>query len=405
MSLLSKTVCAATLVLALAGCATWQPPSDISDAGLRERAVSATNREVRVSAAVLSAADSRRMFGTDLTQYSIQVVWIEVRNQTRQPLWLLRPGTDPDYYSPLEVAWALHQPLAEEINTRIDEHFEKLGFQNPIEPSATRAGVLFTHPQHGTKLVNIDLFATKTLIPFTLFLPVPDDAQNPNFARSLYRYPNSEITDYKDLAALRPALERLRCCATDVNGTGPGDPVNGVLVGRLPDVASALVRRGYHRDTQTVDRVQRVFGREPDFVLRKQAQGGSPATWIRGWLTPISFERQDVYLIQVGRPVGGRFAPKDSESTVLHDDVDEARNLFIQDAMYSGGLSKLGFVSGVGPACLTAPRTTFGGAHYHTDGLRAVLFFAARPISLSDVEMLDWVPFLERGEGSVDPCS
>jgi hypothetical protein len=28
--------------------------------------------------------------------------------------------------------------------------------------------------------------------------------------------------------------------------------------------------------------------------------------------------------------------------------------------------------------------------------LRAVLFFATRPLSLSDVEFLDWVPYLDR---------
>ncbi len=79
---------------------------------------------------------------------------------------------------------------------------------------------------------------------------------------------------------------------------------------------------------------------------------------------------------------------------MLHDDVDEARNLMIQDMMYSGGLDKLGFATGVGSASPTHPRTTLGGARYHTDGLRAVLFLATRPLSLSDVEFLDWAPYL-----------
>jgi hypothetical protein len=80
--------------------------------------------------------------------------------------------------------------------------------------------------------------------------------------------------------------------------------------------------------------------------------------------------------------------------------VDEARNLLIQDMMYAGGLEKLGFVTGVGQASRTQPRTTLSGAHYHTDGLRAVLFFATRPLSLSDVEILDWVPYMERREAA-----
>ena len=58
-------------------------------------------------------------------------------------------------------------------------------------------------------------------------------------------------------------------------------------------------------------------------------------------------------------------------------------------------------IPGVGAVAETRPRTALNGAHYHTDGLRAVLFFATRPLSLSDVEMLDWVPYLERGEAVV----
>jgi hypothetical protein len=54
--------------------------------------------------------------------------------------------------------------------------------------------------------------------------------------------------------------------------------------------------------------------------------------------------------------VGGRFAPLDQENMVLHDDVDEARNLLIQDMMYSGGLEKLGLVTGVGSVPQAHPK-------------------------------------------------
>ena len=80
----------------------------------------------------------------------------------------------------------------------------------------------------------------------------------------------------------------------------------------------------------------------------------------------------------------------------MHEDVDEARNLLIQDLMYSAGLDKLGFVTGVGPASQAQSRATSSGAHYFSDGLRAVLFFATRPLSLSEVEMLDWEAYLDR---------
>ena len=135
---LGNAACAASISLALVGCATWQAPAEVSDAALRARAMSATERDVRVTAAVLSAEDSRRMFGADVNKTGVQSVWIEVQNRTSQPLWLLRSGTDPDYFSPLEVAWSMHTPLAGGTNASIDDHFDRLGFKNPIPPGATR---------------------------------------------------------------------------------------------------------------------------------------------------------------------------------------------------------------------------------------------------------------------------
>ncbi|MBN3761523.1 LssY C-terminal domain-containing protein [Burkholderia sp. Ac-20365] len=388
----------AALVLAIVGCSTWQAPPHADDGPLRTRAVSATNRNVRVSATVLGSEDSERMFGADVTRARVQPVWVEVQNETSQPLWLLRSGTDPDYFSPHEVAWSLHTLLGGATNTRIDDYFSSLGFKNPIPAGETRAGILFTNPDRVTKLVNIDLFGSQTLIPFTLSLRVPGSESDPQLAQAPFAYTETEITDCPDLASLRVALERLPCCATNADGTVNADPLNAVLIGQLADVGSALVRRNYRRNLRESDAVQRVFGRNADAVGRKQAQAGAPATWIRAWLVPIRFQGQPVYVAQVGRPVGGRFAPRDETQPILHSNVDEARNFLIQDLMYSGGLDKLGFVYGVGEATREHPRTTLDNATYYTDGLRAVMFFATRPLSFSDVQVLDWVPYLEQRE-------
>jgi hypothetical protein len=365
------------LVVALAGCSTWQAPAEVSDSGLRERSISATSQDVRVSAAVLSAADARRLFGTDLSG-QVQPVWVEIHNATAQPKWLLRTGTDPDYFSPLEVAWSAHATLGGSANAAIDEHFDKLGFKNPIRPGETRAGIIFTNPERGIKLLNVDVLGPQALVPFTLFLPVPQDsaAAGATAEQALFRYPASEVTDYRELAELRAALERLPAAATQ------GEPLNAVLVGELEDIAAAMVRRNYRRDARAADMAHQVFGRSPDVVLRKQAEARAPATWIRGWRAPVTFEGRAVYVGQVGRPVGGRFAPADATDLRAHADVDEARNLVVQDMMYSGGLDKLGFAHGA-------------AAGERSDGLRAVLFFATRPLSLADVEILEWVPIVK----------
>lgn len=384
LSLLHRVLAQAALSLALVGCATWQAPPGVDDATLRARATTETARDdVRVSALVMGAETSRRMFGTDIEKANVQPIWLEVENRSSQTLWLLRSGTDPDYFSPLEVAWSMHRALAGRANAKIDENVQAAAFENPIPPGATHAGVIFINPQRGTMLVNIDLFGRKTLIPFSLFLH-PDDHVGP--PPLTFQHPQAQLVDYKDLDALRSALERLPCCATNTGRSTPGDPLNVVLIGAMADIGAATVRRNYRRDLRQADRDQRVFAREADIVGRKQAQTGSSATWIRVWATPMLFDGKPVYVAQVGRPVGGRFASGEARSTVLHDDVDEARNFMVQDMIYSGGVEKLGFITGAGEA----------GAHYHTDGLRAVLFFGTRPLSLSDVEVLDWAPFQER---------
>jgi hypothetical protein len=171
-----------------------------------------------------------------------------------------------------------------------------------------------------------------------------------------------------------------------------GDPLNVVLVGTFVDVAAAVVRRGYRRAPLPFDNDQRLFGRPPDFIVRKSGQGGVPAQWMRSWVAPLSYRGQPVFLVQAGRPLGGRFAVAADRDLVLHPDVDEVRNLVIQDLMYSGGLAKLGFATGVGAASVAQPRESLAGTRYHTDGARAVMFFATRPRDLSDVEFLDWIP-------------
>lgn len=387
----------AVLVLALAGCTSWQIPTEVDDLALRARAVSATEQEVRLSAAVLGTDDSRRMFGVDVNGTGIQPVWVQVENKSPQMLWLLRAGTDPDYFSSLEVAWSLHAPLASANNAALDEHFDRLGFQNPIPPGATRAGIIFANPHRRTRLLNVDLVGQRRIIPFTLFLPVPDETPDVGLIQIRERYAKTESPEYADPDALRAALEQLPGYGTGADGTASGDPANVVMVGELADIGAALVRRGFRRDTMDVDNAQRLFGRAPDVVVRKAGQGGVPANWLRLWLAPLRYQGHAIFLVQTGRPVGGRFAVAEGKDLMLHPDVDEARNLLIQDLLYSGGLAKLGFVGGVGAATVTRPRDSLAGTNYYTDGLRAVMFFATRPLALSDVQILDWTPLPHRG--------
>lgn len=378
-------------MLLLSACATWQAPTDTSDAPLRARAMTQTKGAVQVSAAVLGSEDSQRLFGMDVTAAGVQPVWIEVRNDSDQILWLLRTGTDPDYFSALEVAWSAHVTLGGDANKRIDEHFAALAFPNPIPARSTASGVLFTNPQPVTKLVNVDLLGNRAMVPFTLLLPVPGDIAAGTAV--MHRYRDEEITNYDDLDALRKAIETLPCCATD-KGSAGGEPVNLVLIGALDDIAAAANRRGYRRTLESSATPQQLFGRPPDFFVRKTAQAGTPAVWLRIWRAPMNYREQPVLVAQAGRPVGGRFAAESADDSRLNPDVDEVRNLVIQDFMYSGGLEQLAFASGVGAVPAARPRAMTDGGSYYTDGRRAVLFLVTRPLAFSDVELLDWEPVL-----------
>jgi len=56
----------------------------------------------------------------------------------------------------------------------------------------------------------------------------------------------------------------------------------------------------------------------------------------------------------------------------------------------SGFVERYGFVTGVGAAPPSAPRTNLTGDPYYTDGLRAVVFLSNQTRSLEDIDRLPW---------------
>lgn len=382
----------ACVVIALSGCATWTAPTDTGDTLLRSRAVTQEGRGVEVSATVLGSEDSVRMLGSDVTAAGIQPVWIEVRNNTEHMLWLLRAGADPNYFSPLEVAWSAHVKFARDTNARIDEHFSQLAFPNPVSAHGTSSGILFTNPQPVTNLFTVDLMGSRILIPFTLFLPVPGDNSGGGYV--IYPYTAAEIANYDDLDALREALASLPCCVTTADGNSLGAPLNVVVIGNPDNIASAMSRRGYRQDQSLAETSHQVFGRPPDLTVRKRVKTRTSESWFHAWRAPLSYRGEMVFIVQAGRPIGGRFLDEEPQDLRMHADVDEVRNHLIHDFMYSGGLEKLAFVGGVGVVPADRPRSVRGGARYFTDGRRVVLFLGTRPRTFAEVEILQWEPIV-----------
>jgi len=379
------------LVIFMVGCATtFQRPGPVNDTPLRQRAQTIAEESIRVSAAVPSVEESKTIFGIDLEKETIQPLWLEIENKTDRQIIFLPTGLDPEYFSPLEVAFVFHAPFAGDANVQLDEHIESLSFNHIIEPHSTESGFVFTNRDEGSKVVTVDLIGREWTKSFTLIVPTPDRKFADDHYQRLFRMvAQSDLVETDDESRLRELLEQLPCCASS-RDDGQGEPLNIVLIGQFQDISAAFLRRSY-RFTPVAP--QYVFQRAHDVSVSKRDRWVAAQPHVlRVWLTTIRFRGMPVWIGQVSTPLGGRFAraTDDGADSLIDPDVDEARNDLIQDIIYSQSLVKMGFVKGVGRVMASNPRKTLSGATYQTDGLRAVLVFQRRPVALSEIEFLGW---------------
>ena len=76
--------------------------------GFMERAQTQEDPRARITVAVPSNAESRRLFGVDLARRGIQPVFLRIANRSDEPLRLQMVGIDPRYFTPLEASAAAH---------------------------------------------------------------------------------------------------------------------------------------------------------------------------------------------------------------------------------------------------------------------------------------------------------
>ena len=237
-------------IISVYGCTIYQKPRPIHDVPFQERSQSKVKGEVRVTVAVLSDEESRQLFGVNLAGQGMQPVWVRVQNADSSPYWLMSAGLDPDYFSPLESAYAFHSILSSSLNDKIDDQFRVMNFRNPIAPGTSVSGFIFVNRDEGIKVVDIDLISYGKTKFFTFFVPIPGiraDYHKVDFEKL---YSEEEIVNL-DEDDLRTALEKLPCCATNKKGTKNGDPLNLVLIGSREDISAAFVRRGWLPAEQT----------------------------------------------------------------------------------------------------------------------------------------------------------
>jgi hypothetical protein len=244
------------------GCTIYQKPRPFFEVPFRDRAQSKVDGEVKVTLTVLSAEESRQLFGVNLAGKNIQPVWVRVQNADSVPYWLMSAGLDPDYFSPLEAAYAFHGTIGSSVNKIMDDHFTVMNFRNPIAPGASVSGFIFANRDEGTKVVDIDLISYGKAKFFTFFVPIPGIEADYHEVDFDNLYPDEEIV-HLDENELRKALENLPCCATNEDGTKNGDPLNLVFIGSRADISAAFVRRGWLPAEQTHDSNKILLARNP----------------------------------------------------------------------------------------------------------------------------------------------
>ncbi len=377
------------------------------------RAQSETQGQLTVTVAVPTRAEAKAIYGEDLAALEMQPVWIEVRNDARERYWIMPAGLDPAYFAPSEAAYPFTVARTDESRARVERRFRELQFRNPIPPGSTVSGFVIVNRDEAFRAVDVDVISREDARSFSFIVIDPSFRGDYTLVDFDEIYVDSELVHIDDEEELRAALAELPCCTTNKRGSAQGDPLNLVLVGNADNLFPAFVRRGWHgteviwsaavlRTLESFLQGTRyryspvsplyVYGRRQDIALQKARGTIHERNHLRLWLTPLRFRERPVWVGQISRDIGVKFTTRSPtiSTHVIDPDVDEARRYLVEDLAYSQALDILGYVTGVGEVSRDEPRLNLVGDPYHTDGLRAVMFFERRPRTLEDIEFLPW---------------
>jgi hypothetical protein len=413
-----RSLCISLFVFSLVsafGCASFRPVP-LAEVPFKDRAATQTDDVFRVSVVALSPEESKKIFGVDVATRDVQPVWIEIENKSENPYWIYPSRTDPDYYSPAEVAYMKRFRWSPSKNNRMRAHFEQMDFPVLTPPATTVSGFIHTNMDPGLKYVNVTLLGFEGLESYHFVVEVPGikaDYQEVNL-ETLYA-----PEDYIDCdeQRLRAELEKLPCCTTNKSGTRNGDPLNLVFLGDVEDLLTALIGGGWDvTEDMSLSAIWRtvrsslfgkyyrhspvsslyVFGRRQEAAFQKARETVDERNHLRVWLTPLRYEGLPVWIGQISRDIGVKFTLKTGFLTthVIDPDVDNDRYYLLQNLGDAQALTGFGYVKGVGAAPPDDPRHNLGGDPYFTDGLRMVMQCTDLPVEFSDIQLFywDWPP-------------
>jgi hypothetical protein len=413
----------------------YQPRPD--DRPFLHRAKVQKDDDLVLSVSVLEDRESERFFGVPLARRGIQPVWLEIKNNGTQPYRLRLASLDPNYYPPLEAAYANHfrigrrvvafgllawlfLPLlvllpfkllgARSANRRMNTHFQEHGIGwGLILPGSQLAGFVFTSLDEGTKQFSVRLLGTAGVKEFAFSIPVPGlkvDFRSKQFNALANA---AEVVEC-DEAELRKRLQALPPATTNKRGTREGDPLNLVAIGDFDTILNGFGARWDETETISFKSCWRtlkafslggryryspvsslyVAGRRQDFALQRARQTINERLHLRLWTTSLRFKGKPVWIGQISRDIGVRFTPKTWNLTThkIDPDVDDARDYVLNDLMEAGRVSLVAYVPGAEAADRTTPRHNLTGDPYFTDGLRAVAMFSQ---TRTNPALLNWV--------------
>jgi hypothetical protein len=402
-----------------------------------QRAEIQRDEEVEVRVAVLDDRESERFFGVRLARRGIQPVWLQILNHGQRAYRLRLASIDPNYYPPLEAAYANHFKIGRRLlefgllawfflpfliflpfkvfgaraaNRRMNAFFVDHGIGwGLIRPGRELSGFVFTGLDEGTKQVPVRLVGEAGAKEFVFAVPVPGLRIDHEHKRFDVLAHSGEVVEC-DEAQLRRQLEDQPPSTANRRGSRTGDPLNLVVIGDFDNLLKGF--GAVWDETEIISlkscwRTLRAFllgsryryspisplyvaGRSQDFALQKARQTVNERLHLRLWLTPLRFEGKPVWIGQVSRDIGVRFTLRTWNLTThkIDPDVDDARDYVLDYLMENARVARVGYVPGVGTAERRAPKYNLTGDPYFTDGLRAVAIVSETRASPT---FLNWV--------------
>jgi hypothetical protein len=385
----ASTIVVLACSVLLAGCGgrayLYEPVENVD---IRSHSETQSEGPVRVSAAVLGREETETIFGLSLYDQGIQPVWLEIENNSAIQIRYAPVGTDRFYFSPLEVAYKNRSGYSDEARAQMAHRFDSLSMPRYIDAGETRAGFVFTHADYGAKGFNVDVFGGGgESVHFTFVLRVPGfvpDYANVDFDSI---YSDDQISQY-DNDDLYEVVSDLACCSADESGSETGEPINIVLIGAGKDLLRAFLRSGWVETSAgeaTAEASQFMYGRSQDAIFSYRSSFGDSFYELRLWLAPMTSGEDRIWAGQVRH-----FFRSGSGPSQFDPDVDNARNFAFQNLIYGQTLKSMGWIAGQEVAPVESFWTNLIESPYFSDGYRVVLWLSGDPVSLFDVNSLDW---------------